>query len=55
MEIGNTARQKPYSSKEKRKVNILMVKSMFLRMISSAFLALGLVQDSYQSDDRESG
>lgn len=42
-------------SKKKEKLRVLRVKSTFLRMISPAFLALGLVQDSYQSEIRHSG
>ena len=50
MQTENTARQKPRSvPKKKEKLRVLLVKSVFLKIISPSFLALGLVQDNYQS------
>lgn len=40
--------------KKKEKLRVLIVKSIFLRIIIPAFLALGLVQNGYQSDVRQS-
>lgn len=47
MKTGNTGRQNCRSIlKKKEKSKVLIVKSTFWRIISPAFLALGLVQDS---------
>ena len=52
----NTGRQKPSSiSKEKDKLKLHIVRNKSSRIISSSFLALGLAQDCYQSDVRQSG
>lgn len=40
--------------KKTEKLRVFTVKSTFLGSISSVFLALGFVQDSYQSDVRQS-
>lgn len=53
MQIGDTARQKPRSVlKKKDKLRIRVVKSISLRIISPAFVVLGLVQEGYQADVR---
>lgn len=47
MQIGDTTRQKPRSVlKKKDKLRILIVKNIFLRIISPAFVVLGLVWDT---------
>ena len=51
MQMGNTARQNPRSvPKKKEKLKVLIVKRTFLRMISPALSAPGLVQNGYRSD-----
>lgn len=51
MHTGNTARQKSRSApRRKEKLRVLTIKVTSLRRISHTFLALGLVQNSYQSD-----
>ena len=56
LHTGNTARQKPGSvSEKKEKLEVIIVKSAFLKIISPAFLALGLVRNCYQSEVRHTG
>lgn len=53
---GNPARQKHRNVLKKKEIlKVLLVKSTLLRIIGLLFLALGLVQDSYQSDVKLSG
>lgn len=39
----------------KENLKVLIVKSTFLKIISPAFLALGLVQDGFKSGVKQSG
>lgn len=55
MRTGNTVRQKPRSVPKKENLGVLLVKSILLRIIYPAFVALGLVQDGYLSDVKLSG
>ena len=50
----NTVRQNPRSVlKKKEKLKVITVKSVSLRVISPACLALGLLQDCSESDVRQ--
>lgn len=56
MQTGNIAGHKPRAvPKKKGKLQVPIVRSALLRTIGHAFLALGLIQDSYQSDVRHAG